>query len=791
MYTPMSLRQELLKVRHLDWQLLPETSLIPWQIENGFSPMAIREIQQLRPEDRSRLYNNSILRRAESEKLFTVAALDSQLCSAACHDIWDQFFSVGFPECSWENHKLLLAAAKCSTAAEYFFELSPKSPSLARWRMLWNYQPDDDIPVKTSNTIEVYTTENVSDFTSVILGKIASLLGRNDSSLDGKIPKIAIGFSGRGARYHAIRQMLEITRIPFLDLLVKGKTSEWSPLWQRWLEYQRRQKRDECLALLDCKFALGMIEEVQWNTLRKGVLEHSRGSVTDDCAETLPTKIKEWVQPLPMRGKAEEFHMHTVEVFPQTRCLEPDVQILDSLYDAITRDGFLDWLETAREDRFCEISQKNWSANIHIVNYDDLPFGDYSCVICGDLESIRLNNHAELFDVARLEGINESLEDFYYDFSKHVIPQELVIRSALGHSREVTIVAIGDTASCDVDMPVAIRIGSQLDSNEMRERMWYLRHLGVFLGNTGTAAKMKNDETDLCNDDIARCVNAYHMRRDATKPFGVFDFGAGGDEKWREKLLQFMPCKAWELAFTCPEDVWMRQILSIELPAKSIFGEISMATGLCVHAELTKKFTQSFSDANSNKHSMREGLVEKSYITHNTHHQSLGIMKALERQTRMVLDELELDSIKTEQNISGFIKAGSARIWTHGRVDLVANDGNHYCIIDFKTRSSGAAFTAKQISQGKFLQIILYGLYYQCAGRTVDVLVLSPFHREMGFEISKLKPKDMEKLNAFFANFEKFQRFLTFGYGTSGRFLAHAHSALPAHIIAARRNLSA
>jgi hypothetical protein len=785
LYTPASLRLELLCVRHPDWRLLPAENLIPWQVESEFSPGAVYEIQRLRPHERDRLCPHPLWARAESEKLFTPAALDVQLYSEAHHAVWDQFFSVGFSECSWENYHLLRTAAKCAKTTKHFFELTVESRSVARWRELWNYQPDGEAAGKISGNLEVCTVGNVTDFAFVILGKIASILGKYAPRQDAELPKIAIGFAGRSAHYHALRQRLEIARIPFLDILAKGRATDLSPLWQRWLEYQRRQKREECLALLDCKFALGLMEEFQWKDLRQCVLEYSRQNVTDDCGEMLPEEIKEWLRPLPACGKVEEFWQGTVEVFPQLRCLVSGAQVLGSLYDTVTRGEFLGWLEAAVENQFRETPQKNWAANVHIVGYDDFPFEDFDYVICGDWDGNKPKNCAEILGGMSLEGINESLEDFYYDFSAHVISVEAIIQSALEHSEEITVVTLQEIGT---DMPMISNVENQLDMDEMFERGRRLRRLGIFFD--GAEDKIESAGPDSPGDDVGRCVDAYQRRRNIKEPFGIYDFGAGGDEKWREKLLRSIPCKAWELVFERPEEVWMRQILRIEKLEKSIFDEIAMVTGTEVHAQLAQKFAQIAPPQNAIKYSSLADCGDINYIANGVHYQAFGITHALEKQTQMELAEFVPDSIKMEQNISSFITIGPAKIWARGRADLVANEGANYCVIDFKTRPAGRVFTMAQICQGKFLQIILYGLYYQCAGRTVGMRVLSPFQRPRSFEFSKLKPKDLEKINVFFSNFEKLQRSLNLGYGTSERFLAHAHSPLPEHIVNARRRLS-
>jgi hypothetical protein len=777
LYTSTSLRRELFSARHPDWQLLPAESLVPWQIENGFSPGAIREVQQLRPEDRARLCPNSLWARAESEKLFTSAALDIQLRTGAHQIIWDQFFSVGFSEGSWENYHLMQAAVKYASVTEHFFELKGESFSVIRWRKLWNYQPDDKITKKVSANLEVCIVENVTDFAFVILGKIASISAQYDR---GKFSKIAIGFAGRNARYHALRQRLEIAQIPFLDLLEQGKIADWSPLWPRWVEYQKHQRREECLALLDCKFALGFIKEAQWKELCDRVLNHSRQNVTDDCGETLLEAVQEWVRPLPARGNFLEFWQGVIGIFPRLNCLLPDVQILSSLYDTLTREGFLGWLEVVVENQFREVPKKNWAANVHIVGYDDLLFGDFDHVICGDLAEHKSKNCAEIFNGMNLESINESLEDFYYDFSPHVTPLKEIIGNTLGRSCGITVVAIREIGAGGTDVPAAMNFENQLDSNEIR----YLRRLGMIFD--GTEDKIKNVSNSR-DGDVARCVNAHRRRLDIIAPFGIYDFGVGGDEKWREELLRSMPCKAWELAFTCPEEVWMRQILRINSPGESVFDEIAMLIGTRVHGELAKNFTQIVPTQGKAECPPLAGF---DHISHGVSHQSLGLTHALVKQTQMELAEFDPDSTKSEQNIAGFITIDAARIWVRGRVDLVANEGANYCVIDFKTRSAGTAFTAVQVSRGKFLQIVLYGLYYQFAGRTVGMRVLSPFQRARNFEFSKLKPKEAEKMDAFFANFEKLQRSMVLGYGTSGRFLAYAHSRLPAHIVNARRGLS-
>jgi hypothetical protein len=784
LHTPQSLRRELLNARHPDWGLLPAESLIPWQIESGFSAGAIREIQRMRPGERDRLCPHPLWARAESEKLFTQEALDVQLCSAAGRVIWDRFFSVGFPECSWENYHLLRAASNSANATEHFFELTAESHSVARWRELWNYSPDGEIAEEASSDLEFCTVGNVADFAFLVLGKIASILAQ----CDGNFSKIAIGFSGRSAHYHALRQQLEITRIPFLDLLARGRVPDWSPLWQRWLEYQRRQKRDECLALLDGKFALGLLEEFRWGELRRCVLEHSRRNVTDDCGEMLPDEVKEWIRPLPGRGKIEEFCQGAVEVFPQLQCLVPGAQALSALYDTVTSGGFLGWLEAVVENQFRETPQKNWPANVHIIGYDDLPFGNFDYVICGDLDGDKSKNCAEIFGGVSPENINESLADFYYDFSAHIIPTEMVIRNALGRAKGITVAAIQEPGAAGGDMSAVARLGDPLDFNEMCARGRRLRRLGNFFA--GREDDMESAGPDLRDGDVARCVNAYRSRRDTTMPFGIYDFGAGGDEKWREKLLRSMPCKAWELAFEHPEEVWMRQILRIEMFEKSVFDEIAMLTGTEVHAQLAKKFAQIIPQQNVSECFPSVHFGGMNYPAHGILYQSLGVTRALEKQAQMELAEFAPDSVKTEQNISSSIAIGPTKIWARGRVDLVANAGANYCVIDFKTRPAGTAFTAAQVSQGKFLQIVLYGLYYQCTDRTVGMRVLSPFQRSRSFEFSKLKPRDLEKMGAFFCNFEKLQRSLNLGHGTSGRFLAHAHSPLPEHVVSARRGLS-
>ncbi|MDR2677031.1 MAG: PD-(D/E)XK nuclease family protein [Puniceicoccales bacterium] len=788
LHTPASLRQELLGVRHLGWAVLPAENLIPWQIENGFSPGAVHEIQQLRPHERDQLCPNPLWARAEAEKLLTPAAMDIQLCSAVRDTVWDQFLSVGFPEGSWENHYLLREASKYANTIEHFFELMAKSHSVNRWRTCWNYQPDGEVIKKVSGDLEVYTVGNVTDFSFVVLGKIASILGQWDPSSGGEFPKIAIGFARRGTCYHALRQRLKTARIPFLDLLNRGKIADWSPLWQRWLEYQGHQKREECLALLDCKFALGLMEEIQWAELCQCVLEHSRRNATDDCGEMLPMEVKKWVQPLPAHGKVEKFWQSTVEVFPQLRCLTSGAETLGTLYDTVTSEGFLGWLGTAVENQFRESPPKNWAANVHIVGYGDLPFCDLDHVICGNWEGNEPTNCAEIFGGMDVESINESLEDFCYDFSTQIVPAEMIIRNVLERIGKVTVVTVREIDVRDTDRPAIAHLSNRLDTNEMCERGRHLRRLGIFFNDT--EGETESAGPNLCGDDVGRCVDAYHQRRDTARPFGIYDFGAGGNEKWREELLRSIPCKAWELAFERPEEVWMRQILHIKMFEKSVFDEIAMLMGTGVHAELAKKFVQSVPIQNTTEYAPFTNLNGTNYITYSILHQLHGITCALKKQAQGELTGFDTNSIKAEQNISSFVNIGPARIWARGRVDLVANEGSDYCVIDFKTRPAGTAFTVAQVSQGKFLQIILYGLYYQCAGRAVGMRILSPFQRPRSFEFSKLKPKDLEKIDIFFSNFEKLQRTLNFGYGAPKRFLAYAHCPLPEHVVAIRRSLS-
>ncbi|MDR1457020.1 MAG: hypothetical protein LBI34_03150 [Puniceicoccales bacterium] len=785
MHTPSSLRRELLAALDPDLRPLPAESLIPWQIENGFSPDVIHEIQWLHPAARNLLCPNSLWERAESEKLFTPAALDMQLCATGRHVIWDRFFSIGFPECSWENYHLLRAVSNCATSIEHFFELTSESHSVDRWRKLWKYLPDDNMTEKNFGRVEVFTVDNVTDFTFVILGKIASILASHNSVRGCESPRIAVGFSRCSAHYHALRQRLENARIPFLDLFARGKVSDWSPLWPRWMEYQRCQRRNECLALIDCKFTLGLMEAEEWEKLQQRVWDYSRRNVTGNCGQMLPKDVREWIQPLPARGKIEEFWQNAVGAFPQLRHLTSGVKILSDLYETVTREEFLCWLEATAENQFRKLPQKDWSANVHVISYEDLPACDCDYVICGDWEARELNYYSELLGGMPLESINELLADFHYDFSTHVPSLEMVVRGTVAYAKEVTVVAIKEFGTENPNVPIFTLSDDFSDPNETCKREQYLRGLGNFFDSNN--GQMKEIEQELRAEDIAGCVHAHRQRRNTTMPFGIYDFGAGGDEKWRDELLHSIPCKAWELAFEHPEEIWMQQILRIKTPGKSIFDEIPMILGTGVHAELAKKFAQI--TPNRIEHLPFVNL-KKNHITHSILYQMFGIVRVLERQASIELADFDSNSTKSEQNISSFIANGNARIWTRGRVDLVASGDANYLVIDFKTQPTGTAFTAAQIFRGKFLQVILYGLYYQCAGRTVVMRILSPHQRAKSFDFSKLKPEEVVKMDIFISNFEKLQRSLTFGYGNCDRFLAYAHSPLPANIVNTRRALS-
>lgn len=82
------------------------------------------------------------------------------------------------------------------------------------------------------------------------------------------------------------------------------------------------------------------------------------------------------------------------------------------------------------------------------------------------------------------------------------------------------------------------------------------------------------------DESISQTRRAYDARRDATKPFGEYEFALARPPKKPVTL----PCKEWETALKDPATIWLKRVLGVEAPrAGTRDDRWSLAIGTWVH----------------------------------------------------------------------------------------------------------------------------------------------------------------------------------------------------------------
>jgi hypothetical protein len=286
------------------------------------------------------------------------------------------------------------------------------------------------------------------------------------------------------------------------------------------------------------------------------------------------------------------------------------------------------------------------------------------------------------------------------------------------------------------------------------------------------------------------------MRRDISAPFGPYDFAVGKTSPYMKIFLTRLSCKTWERAFSAPGSVWLEQILGFQKDSDFIFDEISMLCGTKVHRQLEHCVK------NILEKQQRISPIQFEYISpmvnncSNFTYQQAFVSKIntfvseLFHQITDITTQQSMIIVATEQAIKNQIVSHGVHLWINGRIDLLLRDINGcYFIIDFKTKASYLPFTFRQISDGKFLQIVLYGAYYQSFGHDVTVQILSPFHREKTFHLNEIDPSKKQQWSNFWTRFSQLQQTMAFGHAEN-EFLAFSHSPLDTHVIDCRRAIS-
>jgi hypothetical protein len=791
-FTPGTLLEELLLRQNLPLRTLPAEMLIPWQLDRGLSPACIGEIFRMRPKERDIFFPDAPLKTWETFGLYTPMGLAMKLAEVPPRIHWDRARIIGFSEGSWDSYPFMVALRNSADELHAYFEMAESTPRTLRWRRVWNY---DLTPIPCHGCmgkekfLEISVASCGTDVGKIVSGKVLAILGTASPNSD---PSIAIAFRGNDRLHGLVRARLELLKIPFFDSIPVSPMQRIDPIWRPWLSYQRRQKREECLALLDGKFVAGQMDESEWEFLKFSIEEFTQKCISDHCGENLPDNLRKYLSPLPDPCPLDDAFEICRREFPFLENFVSQLEILKFAYESLPRDAFLQWLDAVTRRYFQRPTDRgSYAVHVHLIDYSCLPHCHFDHLICTveDFSAGPEKNSSTPWAGEDLKVINDSMDDFYYGDDLPVPSGHNLPRQVFHWAKEVVIIGQGDWKN-----PGEFAVTSSL--SPVRGPADLFRKLDAFFS---PSVKLQHSADD---PYFQSCIDAHAARRQLVE-FGEYDFSVAKDSKFRETFLEAIPCTAWERTFFSPEEVWLTNILKMKKIAESAFDELPMVRGIFVHrliAEVLEK-----------QNLQREVFLskEENFIFP----QSLfpkkdcgyGLTESLERQIwgqvstllcclRRQLADGQWEYADIEMPIRSFAANGAVSLWIHGRSDLVLRAGKSVRIVDFKTRSPSMAFTPLQFRRGHFLQMLLYAFYYSSLHYDVHIQILSPHCRPLGLDFPDRCDKSARWLWEFLDQFMALQRKLSFGYGDSeGRevpFITFSHGAIPADVVQVRRRLS-
>jgi hypothetical protein len=760
-FTPQFLREKLLLLSNFSLNPLPANCLIPLQIRGGHGPIWSRELCRLRPGERDKLFPGNSLRQAEAAGFFTEKAIDCALLDGqnVCH--WDFACSFGFSEGDWDSWHILKCLSNSAKATHHFFIPQADVTAVRRWRECWGYVVAD----RTPSAQVRYPLFHAGDWDSA-----AELLGQRLLTIAETDPPqpVAIVFSRANGYYRTVRELLKKIRIPFLDLFSPSANARTTQLQWTWLRYQMRPKRRELRELLrafsvengwTCD-ALGRAENA--------ILEHCRRNLCDDCdaVPDLPFAA------LPDRGPVEELFELTCRFIPGWEPLRDRIPILGALYENLTREEFLAWLEreVANLHRPEEDEPLARCAPVHLIPYAAATENFYGHLILADTA-------AENFSISRGEilsdeicgQINGTVKDFYYvpPEEQAVLRDFLLIRSISAAPSCEGIFVERDNIFSGGDFYSIAPVLSGFFERKMVEKI-QIRPEMLAAGSA-------------IFPSIADTVVAHKMRRDPSEAFGAYDFGFGenlcGVEEWSAAI----PCKAWERILKTPEKSWFEQVLRLPIPNDSIREDLPQLLGTAVHQALANHLA-------GREIAEIAGEV-RSTMARSMNLQIAGFTADLLSQAKRLQKNFRPSGEYCETSLRGTVTIAGNELDLHGRSDWLLRDcGGRTLIVDFKTGSPAGPFTVHGICGGDFLQLALYGRIVEKLFGPCAIAALFPFSRMKYLSMEELSENSSEEIFSFWDRFGRLWNSLNCGYQVqrARKFLAFSLESIPDHIIVSR-----
>ncbi|MDR0428603.1 MAG: PD-(D/E)XK nuclease family protein, partial [Puniceicoccales bacterium] len=775
-FTPNSLREELLRHHfHISAKLLPNSFLIPWQLQNQLSPLAIDELHFVRTRERPLIDSKPPLQRLAACGYFTAMAMDEMLMDVQIY--WNNAYIIGFWEGSWKFHMPMKLLGNASRELFCYFEMADSTVSVERWRNVWNYSVSKNLENCHEGGLEVFAEQDEHVICELISGKLLSIFASHATF---PFPTVAVAFDGYTPLRGLLRLHLYQLGIPFFDTSPPRNSVLPHALWSPWLRYQRLQRRRECLAFLDAKFALQLLREEEWKCIKASLGEYGRTHLSDACGKNLPQKLQCHLSPLPLRDSVETFFVFCLQEFSFLAKFSPYVPILQRAYGDMNREVFLQWMdEMVRHDISSPSPSGPFEAKIHLIDLQQISPCHFEHIIIANGKAVAANDGKtwELWTADTMEKVHTSIDDFYY--AKNVNPtnwEEIFSRFASGGT-EITIFGEEYLANEPCASPKTI--------NEVS----FFRQLGTFL--LPTERSMRDDIF------LKECIDAHRKRR-LPEPYGFYDFSIDQRSPWKQFFLESIPCKAWERAFFSPESVWLRHILSIDEEKESIWDELAVVSGTRTHQILANWIheTELFDAtalAKLEKHLSAAVDGMDSSLARAMHSQLCGYVMDIAMQLCEEFSNVPWQHKDVEFPLKSWVEINGVRLWIFGRCDLLLCHGKKCRIIDFKTRPAHIPFTETQIMAGHFLQPLLYGFFFAAQNYAAEVCILSPRCNPLSpeFHGNVFEGNGMGKI---FSRLAALQRSLCFGYTADGGvampFLAHAHSPLWENLVKTRRHMS-
>ncbi len=271
---------------------------------------------------------------------------------------------------------------------------------------------------------------------------------------------------------------------------------------------------------------------------------------------------------------------------------------------------------------------------------------------------------------------------------------------------------------------------------------------------------------------------AFTARRDATQPFGEYEFSL-------RKPLAHAPrlsATEWEKALTAPALIWMRRLLGVDANADSDETPWSLATGQWVHAWLRALSPEREAFAalpaperivaivSENARAFRDRIrdilrtcgrpMPEWWLS--SWQQALQIADRLAHRIAEVKGRTHL-ATEWKFNDTAIPLGDDAKLHVRGRVDLILTTSDTYedaWIVDFKT-GNRKALSAKKLASGEGVQLALYALaLHQRDAITVGASVLTP---ELALDTPQLTLIDITTQHALWRGLFEMQKRGVFG----------------------------